>query len=94
MNGAILNALFNFWGNSAYALDYICQNKAGSPALGSGVGGVNCGMYGGSNYHFNGHWSWIYSHANQSHTEYDGSEVLLNGKPTTVMEWLAAQAKK
>ena len=42
----------------------------------------------------NGHWSWIYSHANQSHTEYDGSEVLLNGKPTTVMEWLAAQAKK
>ena len=52
------------------------------------------GMFGGENYHFNGHWSWIYSHANQSHTEFDGSEVLLNGKPTTVMEWLAAQAKK
>ncbi len=51
-------------------------------------------MYGGANYHFNGHWSWIYSHANQSHTEYDGSEVLMNGKPTTLMEWMAAQAKK
>ncbi|HLO43354.1 MAG TPA: hypothetical protein VK175_03405 [Leadbetterella sp.] len=52
------------------------------------------GMYGGANYHFNGHWSWIYSHANQSHTEFDGSEVLLNGKPTTLMEWMAAQVKK
>jgi predicted peptidase len=52
------------------------------------------GMYGGENYHFNGHWSWIYSHANQSHTEFDGSEVLLNGKPTTLMEWMAAQRKK
>ncbi|MCP9770483.1 glucan-binding protein [Lacihabitans sp. LS3-19] len=52
------------------------------------------GMYGGENYYFNGHWSWIYSHANQSHTEYDGSEVLLNDKPTTLMEWTAAQAKK
>ena len=51
-------------------------------------------MYGGENYHFNGHWSWIYSHANQSHTEFDGSEVLLNGKPTTLMEWMAAQKKK
>ena len=52
------------------------------------------GMYGGENFHFNGHWSWIYSHANQSHTEFDGSEVLLNGKPTTLMEWMAAQKKK
>lgn len=52
------------------------------------------GMFGGENYYFNGHWSWIYSHANQAHTEYDGSEVLLNGKPATLMEWLAAQAKK
>ena len=52
------------------------------------------GFFGGENYYFNGHWSWIYSHANQSHTEYDGSEVLLNGKPTTLMEWMAAQAKK
>lgn len=52
------------------------------------------GFFGGENYHFAGHWSWIYSHVNQSHTEYDGSEVMLNGKPTTLMEWMAAQAKK
>jgi poly(3-hydroxybutyrate) depolymerase len=52
------------------------------------------GMYGGENFHFNGHWSWVYSHANQSHTEFDGSDVLLNGKPTTLMEWMAAQKKK
>jgi predicted peptidase len=52
------------------------------------------GMYGGSNYHFNGHWSWIYSHANAAHTEYDGSEVKLNGRPVTLMEWMAVQKKK
>lgn len=52
------------------------------------------GMFGGENYHFNVHWSLTYSLAKQSRTEFDGSEVLLNGKPTTLMEWLAAQAKK
>ncbi len=52
------------------------------------------GFFGGENYHFNGHWSWIYSHANQAHTELDGSEVLLNGKPVTLMEWMSAQVKK
>ena len=51
-------------------------------------------MFGGKNYYFNGHWSWIYSHSNHAHTEYDGSEVLLAGKPTTLMEWMAAQGKK
>jgi predicted peptidase len=52
------------------------------------------GLFGGDDYHFNGHWSWIYSHANQAHTELDGSEVRLNGKPVTIMEWMSAQAKK
>lgn len=51
-------------------------------------------MFGGKNYYFNGHWSWIYSHSNHAHTEYDGSEVLLAEKPTTLMEWMAAQGKK
>ncbi|KAA5534962.1 hypothetical protein F0919_10205 [Taibaiella lutea] len=50
-NGAVNNAavtnLFQHWGSTAYAYDYICQDKAGSPALGAGVGGSNCGMYGG-----------------------------------------------
>lgn len=52
------------------------------------------GFFGGENYHYNGHWSWIYSHANVAKTDYDGSPVLLNGRPVTIMEWLAAQKKK
>jgi predicted peptidase len=51
------------------------------------------GFYGGENYHFNGHWSWIYSHANHAKLDYDGSPVKLNGRPVTIMEWLAAQSK-
>jgi predicted esterase len=52
------------------------------------------GFYGGENYHFNGHWSWIYSHTNHSKLDYDGKPVMLNGRPVTIMEWLAGQAKK
>lgn len=52
------------------------------------------GFYGGENYRYNGHWSWIYSHANEARTDYDGSPVFLNGRPTTIMEWMAAQRKK
>lgn len=52
------------------------------------------GMYGGENYYFNGHWSWIYSHANQVFKEYDGTYVKLNGKPISLMEWMAVQKKK
>ncbi len=52
------------------------------------------GLFGGENYHFNGHWSWIYSHANQVFKEYDGSYVRLNNKPVSLMEWMAAQKKK
>ena len=52
------------------------------------------GMFGGENYYFNGHWSWIYSHANQVFKEYDGSYVKLDGRPVSLMEWMAAQAKK
>ena len=51
------------------------------------------GFYGGENYYFNGHWSWIYSHANHAKLSYDGKPVLHNGKPVTIMEWLAGQAK-
>jgi predicted esterase len=51
------------------------------------------GFYGGENYHFNGHWSWIYSHANHAKLDYDGSPVKQNGKPVTIMEWLAGQSK-
>jgi len=52
------------------------------------------GFYGGENYRYPGHWSWIYSHANLSRTDFDGSPVLVNGRPATIMEWMAAQKKK
>ncbi|MFN8354022.1 MAG: prolyl oligopeptidase family serine peptidase [Spirosomataceae bacterium] len=52
------------------------------------------GFFGGENYYYNGHWSWIYSHANTAKLDYDGKPVTLNGRPVTIMEWLAAQAKK
>ncbi len=51
------------------------------------------GMYGGENYYFNGHWSWIYSHANQVFKEFDGTYVKIEDKPVSLMEWMAAQAK-
>ncbi|MFN5336255.1 MAG: prolyl oligopeptidase family serine peptidase [Bacteroidota bacterium] len=52
------------------------------------------GFYGGHDFRYNGHWSWIYSHANVARTDKDGSPVLLNGRPVTIMEWTAAQKRK
>ncbi len=52
------------------------------------------GFYGGEDFRYNGHWSWIYSHANVARTDLDGSPVLLDGRPVTIMEWMAAQKKK
>lgn len=51
------------------------------------------GFYGGEDYRYPGHWSWIYSHANKSRTDFDGSSVLVGGRPVSIMEWLAAQKK-
>ena len=51
------------------------------------------GFYGGDDFRYSGHWSWIYVHANKSRTDLDGSPVLVNGRPATIMEWLAAQRK-
>lgn len=51
------------------------------------------GFYGGEGFHFNGHWSWIYSHANQCRLDYDGSLVEVDGKSVTIMEWLSLQKK-
>lgn len=51
------------------------------------------GFFGGEGYHYPGHWSWIYSHANVSRRDYDGSLVKLDGEPVTIMEWLAGQSK-
>lgn len=52
------------------------------------------GFFGGDNYHYLGHFSWIYSHANLCRLDYDGEQVTLDGRPVTVMEWLAGQVRK
>lgn len=50
-------------------------------------------QYGGDQYHYNGHWSWIYSHANHAMLDYDGKPVKINGMPVTIMQWLSQQKK-
>jgi len=50
------------------------------------------GFFGGNNYYYNGHWSWIYSHSNHADFDFDGSPVMHNNQPVTIMEWLAAQS--
>lgn len=51
------------------------------------------GFFGGEGYHYPDHWSWIYSHANVARRDYNGSLVKLDGRPVTIMEWLAGQSK-
>ncbi len=50
-------------------------------------------LYGGKGFEYNGHWSWVYLHENLPRTDLDGSLVRINGKPVTIMEWMAAQKK-
>jgi predicted esterase len=51
------------------------------------------GLFGGNDYHYPGHWSWIYLHANECRLDFDGSPVTLDGRPVTIMEWVAAQVR-
>ncbi|WP_425236116.1 prolyl oligopeptidase family serine peptidase [Ulvibacterium sp.] len=51
------------------------------------------GFFGGPNYRYHGHFSWIYSHANHADFDFQGNPVLWEGKPVTIMEWMAAQRK-
>ena len=51
------------------------------------------GFFGGDDYRYNGHWSWVYLHANLCRRDRDGSPVRIDGRPVSVMEWLSAQAK-
>ena len=44
------------------------------------------GVYGGNNYHLNGHFSWVYSHRNHAQKKIDGKTI-------TVMEWMASKSK-
>lgn len=50
------------------------------------------GFFGGDDYHYPDHWSWIYSHANSARRDYDGSLVKMDGEPVTIMEWMAGQS--
>jgi len=50
-------------------------------------------FFGGKGYQYNGHWSWVYLHKNLPREDFDGSLVKINGKPVTIMEWMAAQKK-
>ena len=51
------------------------------------------GLFGGDQYYYSGHWSWIYSHANKCQWDYDGEPVTIGGRAVTIMEWLAAQQR-
>jgi poly(3-hydroxybutyrate) depolymerase len=48
-------------------------------------------IYGGKGYQYPGHWSWVYVHENLPRQDFNESLVKLNGKPVTIMEWMAAQ---
>ena len=52
------------------------------------------GFYGGAGYQYNGHWSWIYCHANKCRLDFDGQPVKVDGKNATILEWLGAQSTK
>ena len=51
------------------------------------------GFFGGDDFHYPGHWSWIYCHANECRRNANGQPVMVNGQPTTIMAWLATQRK-
>jgi predicted peptidase len=47
----------------------------------------------GTAYSYMGHYSWIYALNNDCAKDFDGQNVKLNGKDTTLWQWLAAQSK-
>jgi predicted peptidase len=51
------------------------------------------GFFGGDDYHYNGHWSWVYLHANRCRLDFDGGPVTLDGRPVSIMEWMAAKTR-
>jgi predicted peptidase len=50
-------------------------------------------QFGGEDFHYIGHFSWIYSHANKCQLDYDGLPVTIDGQPVTLMGWLAKQKR-
>jgi len=51
------------------------------------------GVYGGDNFSYNGHWSWVYLHANECRLDIDGKPVKVNNIPVNIMQWLSFQKK-
>ena len=49
-------------------------------------------QFGGNEFHYFGHLSWIYSHANKCQFDYDGKPVKLGNKAVTLMGWMARQS--
>lgn len=47
----------------------------------------------GSPFEYMGHWSWIPMLNNECRLDYDGTPVTIDGRPVTILEWLAAQQK-
>ena len=52
------------------------------------------GAYGGEQFHYPGHWSWIYSHANKSYLDYDRKPVTENNIPVNIMQWMSQKQLK
>jgi hypothetical protein len=48
----------------------------------------------GNPYEYIGHWAWIPMLNNECTTDFDGSPVMVNGKPASILEWLAAHQKQ
>lgn len=51
------------------------------------------GLFGGKDFRYNGHFSWIYSHSNHANFGFDDEAVIVEGKPVSIMEWLSLQRK-
>ncbi|MDY3918276.1 MAG: hypothetical protein SOZ59_04640 [Candidatus Limivivens sp.] len=47
----------------------------------------------GEPYEYMGHWTWVPMLNNRCTTDFDGSPVLVDGKPVTILEWLASHRK-
>ena len=47
----------------------------------------------GTPFEYMGHWSWIPMLNNACRLDYDKTPVTIDGRPVTILEWLAAQKK-
>lgn len=47
----------------------------------------------GTPFRYVGHWSWIHMLNNDCKADFDGKPVLVDGKPVTIVEWIASHQK-